>query len=426
MVREERDHLDRLRLRQFRQSVLAISLSMLALATAFLFTFRSGPGVGSLGTFAIFLAFAIVALGVAFWKLKRPVSKWPGRASAVFAMFLLWLGFFRDTPTGFRVMISFVPYGVALFGGWLFVSGLMARKGNTLFCAACGYEQAPGSADRCPECATRWHRPGATVKGEKVANIPRVVLGLVAIIVGIGLARFAQKHISDVARLSPTGVLLAHLPIASHAEAKAITAALDQRTFSPSRLAPLAERALDRRKRAGYGFASPATMDWLVSKWQAGDLDDAFIERFAVQSAELSLPAPGVVKVGTPLTLEVGCTSRIAGSTHKVVVVIESLTLDDGTELVQRATSYQYPNLLESSMFPQYAIRATLTPTAAGTRRAVLAYWLYVTDGRPGLLQWTTIEGVATPTFIETPGAGTPPPIWSRRLTTQLDFTVSP
>lgn len=426
MPREERDYLDHVRRRRLLWNLAGMALCMLALGAMFFRISRFGMPTRMLGVLTLLASVVLITVGLAVWRFKRPASKWPARASTIAAACALCLYFFRDAPTLFRTVVTIIPYGIAICGAWLFSFGLAARKGNALFCAACGYEQAPGSADRCPECATRWHRPGATVKGEKVASIPRVATGLVAVIAGFGLARLAQRYINDVARLSPTGVLLAHLPIASHAEAKAITAELDQRTFSTSRLAALADRALDRRKRNRHDFASPATMDWLVSKWRAGDLDDSFIDRFATESAELSLRATGVPKVGTPLIIGVGCASRMHGSTHMVVVVIESLTLDDGTELLGRADSFQYPNLLESPMFPQYAVRATHTPTESGTGRALLAYWLFVTDGRPGLLQWTTVEGVTAPTLIDAPLAGTPPPIWSRRLTTQLDFTVSP
>lgn len=426
MPREERDYLDHIRQRQLLWNLAGIVMCVLALGAVLFRILGTGTRSQGWGTLSVVAGFAALACGIAIWRSRRPSSRWPARASVIAATCALCLYIFREVPTLFRIFVTIIPVGIAVAGGWLFFLGLAARKGDTLFCAACGYEQAPGSADRCPECATRWLRPGATVKGEKVANIPRVAIGVVAVIAGLGLARLAQRHISDVARLSPTSVLLAHLPIASHAEAKAIVAELDQRTFSSSRLMPLAERALNRRKRNRYGFTSPATMDWLVSKWRVGDLDDAFIDRFAAESAELSLRVAGIPKVGTPLTIEVGCASRMHGSTHKVVVVIESLTLDDGSELVGQATSYQYPNLLESSMFPQYAVRATHTPAAPGTRRAVLAYWLFVTDGRPGLLQWTTVEGVTTPIFIDAPRAGTPKPIWSTRHTTSLDISVSP
>jgi hypothetical protein len=426
MVREERDSFDQQRLAQFRRSMAASFFLTLIVASGSYFLTRGPSPELAAVTMSLAGAYLLLCIVVLVWRLRRPESRGPERVeTGLFLIVVAWF-IFKDAPTLFRIFVTGLPLGLCIAGGFIAIAATKRHAGSRAFCAGCHYEKTEGSGERCPECATRWGRPGATIRGERAAHIPRFVLGLALAGAGWVALWLSSTHRDAIVARTPVPVLLNHWPYANHAESKAIVARLAECLIPADRANRIAERLLDSRRRQRFGFASPASMDWIVSEWKRGVLNDAIIERLARESAELSLRLAGTAGVGRPVAIEVGSHARFAGADHQVMVIVETFVLDDGTELVGRGRAPEYPNLLESRMFPQYTIRGTFTPAATGRMQATLAYWLIITDGQPGALSWNEHEGVWTPSLAASGVPGEGPPIWSKRYTTTLDFTVEP
>ncbi|MBX3362234.1 MAG: hypothetical protein KF912_11505 [Phycisphaeraceae bacterium] len=444
MTREERDYFDEQRYRQFRHSLIIGGACMLACLCALLVFMMRGDtervvliclGAASLYAFVV---------AISLWRVRQPGNRWPNRLGMAFGVVPGVVMVSSSKPTLIGFLTGTLPLLVAVAGGIVVIGSVLRRRGAKEFCAACVYEKGEGAGERCPECGTRWHKPGATIRGERVASIPGIAAGVLVLAAGVALLWASSRFRAEILDVMPRGALLSHLIHTNSVDRDLVVARLATMEIPADEAQRASERILRVRARSMNGVASQAAMDWLVSQWLAGAIDDPMMERYARESAELSLRLSGgaaggavegaAAQTGIPVTIEVACVSRFSGQRHKVVVAIESLTLEEehdgefgaGQTLLGPAASTQYPNLIDSPMFPQYAIVTTFTPATPGRKRATLAYWLFVTDGQPGDLTWSVSDGVAAPIMGPAPGRASSSGIWSKRFTTTLDLHVHP
>lgn len=437
MTREERDFFDKQRHRQFRQSVIGGAFMLACICAWLAFMIRGDTERVVLICLGVAALYALI-VALSLWRLRRPGNPWPSRLGMAFGLVPGVVMVSSSTPTLIWILTGGLPLLMAVAGGIVVLGAVLRRRGAKEFCAACVYEKGEGAGERCPECGTRWHKPGATIRGERVASIPGIAAGVLVLAAGVALMWASSRFRAEILGVMPRGALLSHLIHTNSLDGDTIVARLATMEIPAEEARRASDRILRARMNTRYGVASHAAMDWVVSQWLAGAIDDAMIERYARESAELSLRQAGGTGRGTeagmPVTIEVACVSRFSGQRHKVVVAVESITLEEehdgefgaGQTLLGPAASAQYPNLIDSPMFPQYAVAATFTPETPGRKRATLAFWLFVTDGQPGDLTWSVTDGDAAPIMGPAPGRASSSAVWSERFTTTLDVHVRP
>ncbi|MCH7603112.1 MAG: hypothetical protein IIB54_10120 [Planctomycetes bacterium] len=219
-------------------------------------------------------------------ELQRRMIESPGFAAGyMISIFLIGgvvFGLFRSQS----LLSSIFEYAhmMLIMGGFGFLGiGYAKRKGMTLHCVACEYQQAPTGkkSERCPECGANWRVEGAIVKGHRIRTHRHYAIGLALIIAGF-LLIFSPFTTSWKYKVLPTNSLIHDAVSGRHVGD--VWPELLSRSLSKSQLDTLINGLIDQliRKR----FMSPDGSAWLFSTAvftpeQKNRLTDALIEKHA-------------------------------------------------------------------------------------------------------------------------------------------------
>lgn len=423
MPREERDFFDQERLRKFR---LGCAGCVVMMGMYLWMILGSGRSVTSTD---LYLAGGVVLLvisciGLGYWKLRSPAHHAPNIVAGSLGFLMPIAMMALSLNSLFEWIVRGIPTFSTFAGLAILAWGFMSKRGEGVYCTACKYEKAPGSGPRCSECGTRWDRPGATTVGLRRVHRARVTYGALIACAGVGTGQLGRHYRPEIIQRTPISMLAAHFPHASDNDATEIAKVLEQRTLTPAFVRSLATSILDARREAAFRMVSRPSLDWLIERWIDGTLDDDTFERYVRETGAISVQPPNEPRVSHPAILTLVDQSRWGSTRYPVRYILESLTLEDGTQLLGLADEARFPGLLNSRFSPEQRVEARFTPTEPGPRRATLSYWLVLTDGLPGTLQWNQTESGPVPDFVPEPN--TKPILWLKRYESTLDFKVAP
>ncbi|MCH7547416.1 MAG: hypothetical protein IID30_13535, partial [Planctomycetes bacterium] len=183
-----------------------------------------------------------------------------------------------------------------LMGGVAFVGiGYAKRKGVTMHCVACEYQQAPTGepSARCPECGEDLRVAGAIVKGKKIRTPRHIAIGIAMMSVGV-LLMFNPFMDGWKYKVFPTNSLI--YDAVNIWFDNDVWSELSSRSLTKGQEYTLAEGLLDLRLREGY-LADGGEI-WLLKQFNAGVLPGELTDRLFLECFEFDLLAPTQTVVG--------------------------------------------------------------------------------------------------------------------------------
>jgi hypothetical protein len=311
-----------------------------------------------------------------------------------------------------------------MIGSVLLIAGAKFRRGDSVFCAACDYEKAPGlDTESCPECGSDWRSPGGVVHGTPQRRpIPywtgSVLLYLAILVMvtnGIGLHR-------QLLSVKPSGILLERAgndAIGSDSIWRELTG----RTLTDEQRLTLARDLLKLRREVSYFSATPGAA-WLEQEVLQGTLPDDIVERYYRDWLRFELRAPGRARVGEAVVIRAPARLRRGGfnSGRHAYAMIEGFRVGDKPDWIGRATeplagvTVSSPEDEELGRWgvslPTMEDRtpsATITMERPGPLTVRFAVWIVILDGPDGddEIGWDANGGLTLPTTGVT---------WSERL----------
>ncbi|MHC5002096.1 MAG: hypothetical protein ACYTJ0_03150 [Planctomycetota bacterium] len=242
---------------------------------------------------------------------ERSFAETLRRRPLVFVVALLagWVAFAAVVSRwiGGPLLLTMVKYSWAMLiplASYLWNRGRGERVGDAVFCAACGYERAPGATGRqCPECGGRWREPGGFVRGQRAGSpaMRWAAVGCGLLVVAVMLLQFPRFK-RPLVRAAPTSVLIDTVvgTLGFHQDE---WAELVSRALTPAQEQELFEGLLERRRRRDYLFANATA--WASGRIAAGAVPPELVERWYAEMLEARLPDPGPLAVGAAVTLPV-------------------------------------------------------------------------------------------------------------------------
>jgi len=145
--------------------------------------------------------------GIRLW---RAIQSKPSIGLALIVAMWIVLGVVWALVMRDSVIVSMIRFSNMLFmalGILLLRLGIKRYVGDAMHCAGCGYEQAAGGGDKCPECGSEWGQAGGLIRGRVVRSRGLVVAGLVLFMV-YPATSFLGFVPGRLASLTPTWLLM--------------------------------------------------------------------------------------------------------------------------------------------------------------------------------------------------------------------------
>jgi hypothetical protein len=261
-----------------------------------------------------------------YWMAGSFVATWLV-AGVIFALF-----------TGSSLMagaLSFVHMIPFMLGLLLLMSNWKRREGAVSFCAACGYQRAPGlqrvELTQCPECGENWNQIGGVKHGVVKRRAGRTAAGVALAAIGLALIASPVYLGSWQAKILPTGSLIHEISRPNSGFVMNEWAELNRRALSGVQIVTLAEGLL--AKRLSKSYCDRDDDNWLVAQIAADALPRELVERYYTEALDVCIIGPTQAKVGETITLAIGTHYRAGGGRNPApVALISGFFVNDDPE----------------------------------------------------------------------------------------------